>query len=573
MDEAQESGQQRPNYLTEIQSLCTTLSGEAMETAEAKAKANQFNVDRGDITFTEVAINLTSAREVLRDAIEKQKLIQLPITVQKELLANLQAVSRALLGLMNNTDEIVNLGNAVEALNTSIWKYGLHNLSGEVLGYTTKLNQLKQQEVRAKNLLAILENGHALSERLTMLALQAENAVEQISKSKLAAQQDASDSATARAQMQEEATKASGAAAAAAQSESQAAQYNAAAKTAESEITPLAASIKGFFGEIDGYRKQISSSVDEVSKFLTESGSTITRATSEGTAKISSEIDRWNAAAKNATESQALALTSSLEGNRTAFAELVSGFNARESERIKIASEADALRMQKASDELSLLATNLEQKVALLESGLKQRSEETIEKNSEETKKHVEELAALKERIKDQLAQATGFGQFGAFQSRQNTVSKGKNFWIWSVGVLAFLVVGLTCFIAYSTASGDLHSAAFWIKLSMNIPLGFLITFCAIQYNRERRLEEEYAFKASISVSLTPYRELIFSILQKDGVLQDGNYTKFVVDSVREIFTSPTERVFESSKGIEGIPEKALKTAAELIGTALKAAK
>ena len=65
--------------------------------------------------------------------------------------------------------------------------------------------------------------------------------------------------------------------------------------------------------------------------------------------------------------------------------------------------------------------------------------------------------------------------------------------------MLVAIVVGLTYVIARDAAQGDLHSAAFWIKLSMNIPLGFLISFCTIQYNRERRLEEEYAFKASIS--------------------------------------------------------------------------
>ncbi|MEI9969614.1 MAG: hypothetical protein WDM87_13675 [Terracidiphilus sp.] len=189
MDEHQPLGQERPDYLSEILSLCTTLSSEALDAAEGRARSNQFNVDRGDITYAEIAINLKSAREVLSDAIEKKKLIQLPITVQKELLADLQAISRALQGLMSNTDEIVILGNAVEALNTSIWKYGLHNLSEQVLGYQTKLNQLKQQEVRAKNLLVELENGRVVSERLNVLTQAAENASEQIGKLRLAAEE------------------------------------------------------------------------------------------------------------------------------------------------------------------------------------------------------------------------------------------------------------------------------------------------------------------------------------------------------------------------------------------------
>ena len=152
LDNAQPANSLRPDYLAEILSVCNTLSAEAIETAENKAKANQFNVDRGEISFSEIAINLQSARDVLTDAIRNRKLIQLPITVQKDLLANLQAVARALQGIMNNSDEVLNLDSAVETLNTSIWKYGLHNLSDQVLGYQAKLNQLKQEEVRAKSL-------------------------------------------------------------------------------------------------------------------------------------------------------------------------------------------------------------------------------------------------------------------------------------------------------------------------------------------------------------------------------------------------------------------------------------
>jgi hypothetical protein len=536
MDETQSTDRQRPDYLSEILSLCTTLSSEAIDAAEKKAKANQFDIDRGDITFTEVAINLTSAREILRDAIEKRKLIQLPITVQKEVLLNLQNISRALQGLMDNTDEIVNLGNAVEALNTSIWKYGLHNLSEQILGFQTKVNQLKQQEVRAKNLLAELQRGIDTCERLGVLAQQAEIATEQVSKLRLASEQDVSVASASRQQIQDELTKASTAAIAAAQAESQIAQYSSAIKTTASEIDPLTASIKSFFGEIATHRQQMADATDAASKFLTES-----------TATINNEV----------------------QANRKAIADLVDQFNNGDLELIK---QAAASQAKSEQTEHSALITATQQRLDELEARLKVRSEETIEKNDADTKKHIEELKVLKESIKEQLAQATGFGQFGAYQSRQNSISKRKYFWVGAVGILAGTVVLLTYYIATTAGQSDLHSAAFWIKLSMNLPLAFLITFCTIQYNRERRLEEEYAFKASVSISLTPYRDLIYSILERDGALKDGTYTRFVVDSVRSIFTSPTEKIFDSPKGIEGIPEKALKTAAELIGTAAKAA-
>jgi predicted component of type VI protein secretion system len=42
----------------------------------------------------------------------------------------------------------VNLTTSIEALNTSIWKYGLHNLSDQVLGYQKKSNQIKNEELQ-----------------------------------------------------------------------------------------------------------------------------------------------------------------------------------------------------------------------------------------------------------------------------------------------------------------------------------------------------------------------------------------------------------------------------------------
>jgi hypothetical protein len=223
--------------------------------------------------------------------------------------------------------------------------------------------------------------------------------------------------------------------------------------------------------------------------------------------------------------------------------------------------------------EHAILIAKGESKLVELEKELKARSEETIEKNREQVEASIKELDELKERVKEQVAQATGLGQFGAFQSRKNTISAGKYWWVVAIGCLVLAVVLLTYFIALHAQQGDLHSAAFWIKLSMNIPLGFLITFCTLQYSRERRLEEEYAFKASISVSLTPYKDMIYSILEKDGKLADGTYTSFVIDAVRNVFTSPTEKIFDSPKKFDGISEKSLKATAELIGTAVKAAK
>jgi len=47
--------------------------------------------------------------------------------------------------LIGGADEVANLANVIEQVNTAMWQYGMHNLSGEVLGYLTKMNQLKHE--------------------------------------------------------------------------------------------------------------------------------------------------------------------------------------------------------------------------------------------------------------------------------------------------------------------------------------------------------------------------------------------------------------------------------------------
>jgi len=140
------------------------------------------------------------------------------------------------------------------------------------------------------------------------------------------------------------------------------------------------------------------------------------------------------------------------------------------------------------------------------------------------------------------------------------------------MALLVILSISITLWIAMHAQQVDLHSVAFWIKLSITLPLWAALTFCIVQYNKERRLEEEYAFKASVSVSLEPYRELIYGILEKDGNLEGDHYSNFVIDSVKSIFTSPMERVFQSENK-EKITTKMLKDTAEILGTAVKAAK
>jgi exonuclease VII small subunit len=149
--------------------ILTTFTEEAQQAALSKCKELGLDQNRGVASLDESYINLNSACNILKDAIETKKLIQLPITIQKDLIAALEMIATRQTGLINGSDEVVNLADAIEKLNTYIWQYGLHNLSDQVLGYQAKLNQLKAMELAATGATRQLQEGIQVKDQLQQI--------------------------------------------------------------------------------------------------------------------------------------------------------------------------------------------------------------------------------------------------------------------------------------------------------------------------------------------------------------------------------------------------------------------
>lgn len=447
--------------------ILTTFTEASQRAALDQCAEKGFDTTRGVVSLDESFINLNSAKLILADAIEKRKLIQLPITVQKLLLGHLEAISRALTNLTNGTDEVENLASAIEQLNTAIWQYGLHGLSDELLGYATKMNQLKEQEVTIAQLSRDLEA--ALEEKAQLEALIV-SATETVAKSaSLLTETDTTKkkvdenlSSTTQASQMSSALLTT-----LQQNETTSTQLLASSKASNAEVLALEPKIKEFYGQIDDYRKKIT-------------------ATTEG-------------------------------------------------------------------------------------------AEKAIKTNKDATDELVKHLGILEDQIRVQIQKATGFSLFHSFQTRQLELAKSKNFWIWALGFLVLASLGVSIFVIWSTTVFDV---AFYLKLSMSLPLIYAITFCTVQYGRERKLEEEYAFKSNISISLVPYKELVENLVKDEQEGERQKFTAFIIDAITKVYTSPTDKVFDPDhkhKTSGGDPlkhlEKALKAVVEPIKPLIEALK
>lgn len=379
-----------------------TLSDEAQSAALTKCSEMKFDPNRGEITLDESLINLKHARSILLDAIEKKKLIQLPLTIQKTIQSYIESISRFMLGLSSGTDEVMNLVNSIEQLNTAIWQFGFYNLSDQVLGYAKKMNQLKNQEVAQTKLGRQLNEGLQIKGELEKVLEDATSSSRRIQEIEKSAAQTSQEMAGNLAKTLETQQKAAALLAIMQQSETTSSQLLATTQTGNSSVLALEPKIKEFFGEIEASRD----------------------------------------------------------------------------------------RMKETSD----------------------FARKTVESNNAEVLKIQERLNQLEDKIRDQIQKATGFSLFHSFQTRQIALAKSKRYWAGALVLLVLASLGVTYFVISTHTQFDV---AFYLKLSLSLPLIYAITFCTVQYSRERKLEEEYAFKSNISVSLDPYRELVEKLVDK----------------------------------------------------------
>lgn len=172
---------------------------------------------------------------------------------------------------------------------------------------------------------------------------------------------------------------------------------------------------------------------------------------------------------------------------------------------------------------------------------LSESGEKSVADLSNRTEKVVQANESLIAQINDHLRKAIGVSLFTGLDKRRRHVSIAS--WVWG-GLVLLSVFGVIWYAVWfvshlaELAKSDIHPALVYARLVIVAPLAFLIAFATKQYSRERRAEEEYAFKSAISVSLEPFRDLIARM--KAG----GQATEFVEKLVLEIFDNPAKRLY-----------------------------
>lgn len=547
MPDQQEIKQEQEPSRNQLWDVIQTFSDEAQNAAKRKASEQGYSLERAEIPFEETLINLSHCRDVLLQAIESTAIAQLPLKIQRQMLADAHKVSTHLQALVNGTDAVVPFTSAVDDLISTVWYSRIEDIHGEVLGLQKKLNQLKglerslrELDSHAQRLQSTEHVAAEIIEKLGTVRTSADASLDEIR-----TKQAEGEKVAAAAKESEQRTTASLAVAQQAEkslSESSVAARNAAAElealkqkadTTSKEIADLRAAIEKDRTDLTIFKAEFEGGLeaekrDFVQKFgsLEESGKTeyarLTKDISDRSTQFKTELDTIVKTAVDRVESNFNTLKTELQNtdatrNSNAAAQLAAS---------KTAFETESNNLQKATKE----------KLSAIEAS----AQEIVETNERMTAERIQELKDLESQIRDKILLATNYQLFHSFQTRQLAIAKSVNFWKYAL----FACVGIS-FLATLVLIGCLvfghptYDAAFFLKLGFTIPIVYAVHFCSTQYSKERQLEEEYAFKGNISISLEPYRELVEKMINKGNTSDSTKYLDFVLASIDRVFTPP----------------------------------
>ena len=172
-------------------------------------------------------------------------------------------------------------------------------------------------------------------------------------------------------------------------------------------------------------------------------------------------------------------------------------------------------------------------------SALKLELETTIAKALEDLKKSKEGIEFV-ESNKEEIVRLTGMAADGAlgskFDQRQDKLEKGLVYWKNSVpGVTVLSIIWvLVVFTCLKAETGDV-----WINLLINLlktsPVFILMGFVFSQYKKERNLQEEYAFKSAVAMTLTAYSEMLSKADAEDNVSRQ----QMLLKSIEMVYNHP----------------------------------
>lgn len=183
--------------------------------------------------------------------------------------------------------------------------------------------------------------------------------------------------------------------------------------------------------------------------------------------------------------------------------------------------------------------------------------EKKIQENNTETQKILAENNTLQKSIKDILGPAIGTNLYKSFSEKAKWMLWQSIFWlfilfasIWFLSDTGKYIFGSLKPFFESGKITDL-TLTFYLRLTLIFPAIYAVYFSAWEFRNTNKLKEEYDFKSSVAVALHYFKDLVSSSNSEEGT------QKFLIDTIQDIFKSPTDRAFWKTMNEKEISNKA----------------
>ena len=202
-------------------------------------------------------------------------------------------------------------------------------------------------------------------------------------------------------------------------------------------------------------------------------------------------------------------------------------------------------------------------------SALKLELETAIAKALEDLKKSKEGIEFIESNRAD-IVRLTGMAADGAlgskFDQRQIKLEDGLTIWKWAIPVMTILA-GAWVVIVFRYLVPDFKDE--WVNILVSIiktsPGFILLGFVFSQYKKERNLQEEYAFKSSVAMTLTAYSEMLSNADNVDN----NSRQQMLLKSIEMVYNQPQIHPVKSET-LFSFNTKNLKEAVGTLSDALK---
>jgi hypothetical protein len=147
-----------------------------------------------------------------------------------------------------------------------------------------------------------------------------------------------------------------------------------------------------------------------------------------------------------------------------------------------------------------------------------------------------DQIAARMKEAAELLGMSADAALGGKFNKREADVRNSLKWWRVAVGGSVVLAVAwaVTVFLCLATKT-DLPYLDIIVNLVKTTPGFVLMGYVMAQYNKERAIEEEYAFKAAIAMTINAYANL----LQENDSETNKTRQTMLLDAIKQVYAKP----------------------------------